>query len=84
MAVTGWPLQDVAVAVVVMGLVILRHRSNIARMWRGTEIGSVMLVRGGVPSWKCDVGLRADPVVPLPVAPTPVPLLSGSALHNDR
>ena len=37
-AVTGWPLQDVVVAVVVMGLVILRHRSNITRLWRGTEL----------------------------------------------
>ncbi len=37
-AIFGWPFREVAVAVLVMGLVTIRHHSNLARLWRGTEL----------------------------------------------
>ena len=35
--VFGWPLPEVVVAVVVMGVMAMRHHGNIVRLWRGTE-----------------------------------------------
>ena len=32
-----WPLPEVIVAVVVMGVMAMRHHGNIVRLWRGTE-----------------------------------------------
>ena len=35
--VLGWPAPEVVVAVVVMGVMAMRHHGNIVRLWRGTE-----------------------------------------------
>ena len=37
--ISGWPVSEVAMVVVVMAIMILRHRSNISRLLRGTELG---------------------------------------------
>ena len=36
-AAFGWPWREVAVAIVVMGVMAMRHHGNIVRLWRGTE-----------------------------------------------
>ena len=36
-AIFGWPLAEVAAAVLVMGVMAMRHHGNIVRLWRGTE-----------------------------------------------
>ena len=35
--ILGWPASEVIVAVVVMGVMAMRHHGNIVRLWRGTE-----------------------------------------------
>lgn len=37
-AVLGWPGWQIATVVLVMAITVVRHRSNIVRMWRGTEL----------------------------------------------
>ena len=37
-ALTGWTLWETLAALVVMGVMVLRHHSNIGRLWRGTEL----------------------------------------------
>ncbi len=37
-AVTGWPISEILVALAVMAVTVVRHRSNIARLLRGTEL----------------------------------------------
>ena len=36
-AINGWPWHEVVVSIVVMGVMVWRHHSNIVRLWRGTE-----------------------------------------------